>query len=850
MKKSTSWVYLTLLLVGTITSTATAQTIESKPETGIINQSKTALTQVEESEHLSEIERSPSPETLAQLDLPPRTVGKADILSQNNPQAAPATQNAESSPQRFGPRIGGQFTTGPGVGYESSFGGIEGFVPFGQNPGQNLSFLEGRLLLSTDDARLGGNLVVAHRLYNAQSDRTFGGYVAYDIRDTGRRVFNQLGAGIETLGKDWDARINAYIPIGENRQQIAEIIVDNVSLSNPVFQSNFLSITRQQQRQISRQYEVAMGGFDAEAGLKILPLGETGELRGFAGFYYLDPPNQGSFVGGRARLEARPNDNLKVGLSLQTDSHFGTTAVLSVGATFPGTRPRGIRKENQVLARLGESIIRQPNIVVDEQSKSETLILPETTILVSNPSTGQPWTFRHVNLGIGTGNGTVENPTQSLGEALTFAQPNDLVYVQPGTNSGIPAFTIPDGVQVLSTGPIQQINTVEVGIIQLANSGNGVLPRVTGTVNLSNNTTLSGFEINSIEGSGILGTNINNATIRDNVIRNSNLTNSLINVGQGIFLTNVTGKINIANNTLEGNSENAIAINNNAGQADLTIDTNTLSDNISGIRLQLLGTAQANTQITNNSISNSGNIGVLLGETAQTNLTINNNLINSPTSQGINFQAFDNAQATVVVSNNTISNISGDGNVTGDGMNFGLNQNSKTQLTITGNTIDTASDDGIDLNLFDDAVSEVTISNNRISNTNSQGVGLGNIGIEVDADGNSQLRLLIGSNTITASGDQGISIFAGSGGGNPQILTSVRLNTLTDNNISGLATGGFDAQTFDTSRVCLQLQNNTSDRFDLINNSGTFQIEAGTNTGTVNQVATTSAPPFVNCTVP
>ena len=842
MKNATNWVYLTLLLVGTITSTATAQTVKLAPETGMIKKEKTALPQAEE------IERNPSPETLAQLDLPPRAANQTDILSQN-PQTAPVAESAQSSPLQFTPRIGGQFTTGPGVGYESSFGGIEGFVPFRQNPGQNLSFLEGRLLISTDDAQLGGNLLVAHRFYNAQSDRTFGGYVAYDIRDTGRSVFNQLSAGIETLGKNWDARINAYLPLGENRQQISETTVDNVSLSNPIFQGNFLAITRQQQRQTSRQYEVAMGGFDAEAGIKLLPLGETGELRGFAGLYYFDPPNSGSFVGGRARLEARPNDNLKVGLALQTDSNFGTTAVFSVGATFPSTRPRGLRKSDSVLARLGESIIRQQNIVVDEQSESETIILPETTLLVSNPDTGQPWTFRHVNLGIGTGNGTVENPTQSVNEALVLAQPNDIVYVQAGTNPGISAFTIPDGVQVLSTGIVQQINTVEIGVLQLANSGNGVLPRVTGTVTLGNNTTLSGFDINPVEGSGILGTNITNTTIRDNVISNSSLTNSLT-AGQGIVLTNATGKINVVNNTIQGNSENAVSINNNAGQADLTVDTNTLSDNIGAIRLQLSGTAQANTQITNNSISNSGSVDILLEETAQTNLNISNNTINDPTSQGINFEAFDNTQATVNVSNNTIKNISGDGTFTGDGINFGLNQSSSTQLTITGNSIDTASDDGIDLNLFDDANSNVTIANNQISNTNSEGVGLDNIGIEVDADGNSQLRLLIESNKITASGDQGISIFSGAGGGSPQIFTTVRLNTLTGNNLSGITTGGFETQTFDTSRVCLQLRDNTSDRFDLINNSGTFQVEVGTNTGTVNQAATNIAPPFVNCTVP
>jgi hypothetical protein len=180
-------------------------------------------------------------------------------------------------------------------------------------------------------------------------------------------------------------------------------------------------------------------------------------------------------------------------------------------------------------------------------------------------------------------------------------------------------------------------------------------------------------------------------------------------------------------------------------------------------------------------------------------------------------------------------------------MNFAFNQDSRLQLTIDRNTINTASDDGIDLNLFDNAVATVTISNNEISNANSEGSGTNNIGIEVDADDNSQLQLLIESNRITGSSDQGISIFTG---GSPQVFTTVRLNTLTGNNVGNAATGGFDAQTFDTSKMCLQLQDNTSDRFELINNSGTFQVEIGANAGTVNQVETTVAPPFVDCTVP
>ena len=799
----------------------------------------------------SETAQPLSPNTLAEIDLPPRTLSEGDFLSQTvNPETAPAPETDEMSPLRVMPRIGAQLTTGPGVGYESSFGGIEGFVPLQQTSGQNLTFLEGRLLLSTDDTRLGGNLIVGHRIYSPKNNRTLGGYVAYDIRDTGDSVFNQVGAGVETLGEFWDARANLYIPIGDTRQQAEENIrVNSVSLfETPSFQENFLALG-EQQLQIDRRFEAAMTGLDAEAGVRITRLGETGDLRGYAGLYYYDAPGTSGFLGGRVRLEARPTDTLRVGLLLQSDENFGTNLVLSVGANFPGTRPRGIGQQEQVLARLGESVTRQQNIVVDEQFESFSVT---ETLVATNPTTDEPWIFRHVNLGIGTGDGTFENPAGTFEEALTVAGANDIVYVQSGTNPGIPAFTIPDGVQVLSTGPVQQIATVEAGNVQLPLSGSGVLPLVTGTVTLGDDNTLSGFEINGAEGAGIQGTDINNTTIQNNIISNSTINSSEpSDLGEGISLTNTTGTIDITNNTITNNSETAILITSDEGQVELTIDSNAIADNFNALVINLLGIAQGTAQITNNSIANSGSVDIELEENAQLdNLTISNNTIDSPTSQGINFQAFDDAQATVTVSDNTLTNITGDGLYTGDGMNFVFNQNSNTQLTISGNTIDTASDDGIDLNLFDDAVATVTISNNQISNANSGGIGFSNIGIEVDADNNSQLQLLIESNTITGSGDQGISIFSGAGGGNSQISSTVQFNILTGNNVSGLTSGGFDAQTFDTSTMCLQLSNNTSDTFALINNSGTFQVQIGVNTGTVTQSGTTVAPPFVGCTVP
>ncbi|MFH7026861.1 MAG: hypothetical protein ACHBN1_15975 [Heteroscytonema crispum UTEX LB 1556] len=92
-------------------------------------------------------------------------------------------QTADIKPES--PRFGGSFTT-QGAGYEEPYFSIEGFVPIIQNPGNSLTFLEGRLLWLTDST-MGGNLVLGQRA-GKSGDEILGGYIAYDIRDTGNSV--------------------------------------------------------------------------------------------------------------------------------------------------------------------------------------------------------------------------------------------------------------------------------------------------------------------------------------------------------------------------------------------------------------------------------------------------------------------------------------------------------------------------------------------------------------------------------------------------------------------------------------------------------------------------------------
>ena len=293
---------------------------------------------------------------------------------------------------KINPRFGVGYSTS-GAGFDA-FTSFEGFVPLLQTAGSNLTFLEGRLLWSTNNSTLGGNVLLGHRFYNSSDNRIFGGYVSYDNRNTGNAVFNQLGTGFESLGENWDFRINAYIPVGDTRQVVEENVFDTgLSVSAPFFTGNFLSFVGETSRQINRRLEAAMAGFDFEAGAKIANLGDAGYIRGYGGLYYYDA-NGSDVLGWRTRLEVRPTDSLRLGLSVQDDATFGTNVVLSVAA-FPGSRPRGSR--NQTLARMGESVARQVNIVVDEQFESET-IRDCFTVLATNPNTNEPYFFQHVNL--------------------------------------------------------------------------------------------------------------------------------------------------------------------------------------------------------------------------------------------------------------------------------------------------------------------------------------------------------------------------------------------------------------------------------------------------------------------
>ena len=617
-------------------------------------------------------------------------------------QTNPPTESATNVPPTFNPRLGIRYTT-EGAGF-NPFVGFEGFVPLLQSPGNNLTFLEGRLLLSTNNSTLGGNVLLGHRFYSSSSDRITGGYISYDNRETGRSFFNQLGLGLENLGEDWDIRANAYIPIGNTRQQFSE------TLANIFFQQNFLQFER------VRQFEAAMTGFDAEVGARLLRLGEDGYLRGYAGVYYYDAEGSKNAWGWRARVVARPNDYLGLSLSVQDDRLFDTRVIFGIALNFPGTAPTP-RQSRSALNRMGESVERQASITVDEQFIADS-------VAAINPSTGQPFRFLHVNLGNGSGGGTFEAPFGTVQDALNVTQPNDIVYVQQGTNPGIPAFTLPNGVALLSTGPVQRIHTVQRAGVVLPLSGTGVLPSVTGTVTLGNDNTLSGFAIAlpaitpESSGTGIKGTNISNPTIRDNTITNA--------ANQGIQLDNASGTVTISNNTLSNINGDGIRVSTSGNtQTQLLIDSNTITRDVNefgftGIKLVVGDDSVTTATISNNNIANSVFRGIKIDAlgNSQTRLSIETNTITGSQFNGITITADENAKIATSVRFNTLTGNNVASAFGGGGLDVQTNSNASMCLQLLNNN--STSNNGSDFNL---ANNNVGVSTFQVEDTLSTNTG-------------------------------------------------------------------------------------------------------------------------------
>jgi hypothetical protein len=732
-----------------------------------------------------------------------------------------------------------------GVGHTSSGAGwdgvtqFEGFIPLRQTPGENITFFEPRFLLD-NNGNIGGGLLLGHRIYDFQRNRTFGGYVAFDHRQTHESSFSQLGLGLESLGEVWDFRMNGYIPLGDNRHLVDESRSDTGYSVSTQFERNLLLLSSRREQQVTRIYEAGLLSLDAEAGAKLAEWTD-GDLRAFGGVYFYDAKGTDSTLGWRLRLQARPTQNLSLGLAVQDDNLFGTNIVASIGFTFPRIRPRGpITRTEEVVARLGEPIARNPNIAVDTQRDTQTTV-EENVEPLKNPEEEQAYRFIHVTLGQQGGNGTFERPFGTVQEALdaSVSDGNTVVYVDAGNNSTIAAFTIPDRVRVLSQAPVQLLAGLpfpgfpsapaRLPFSPVVNYRNGILVRIplsgdrqfpnisqTGTadlVTMGDRTILSGFQVANSSVNGIAADGVENIEIRDNTIINA--------AERGIFLNNVYGSVVLFNNRITGSqggvgSGQGLLIRDDVDRAvDVSIQRQQIANNRVGIEIAASGSPaeqidpQQTVSISRTNIQGSREQGILLtaDQSGNQQVAFRNGSIQSSGSEGVFARATTTGAQELTIEDSTISGSGGDGIRAQDGIQNG-SSTAAQEVFLRRNRIENNAGNGITIEANEVAAQEFTIDNNVIQNNGGYGIQgtVNNVAFQeyiTDPDNGS---LGISNNTIANNGNQGISLTATNSG---TLVADIQGNNLS-NNETGSNSDIEVTATANTNDVCIVLTGNSS----------------------------------------
>ncbi|MFK8184652.1 MAG: beta strand repeat-containing protein [Phormidesmis sp.] len=734
-----------------------------------------------------------SPEAIQKQTAQETAQQTAQSTDQETAQASSEATPAASEAARLKPFFNLSHTEGGGF---TGFTSVGGFLPLLQTPGQNVTFLDGRVNVD-NEGNFGGGLQAGYRALLNDSI-IWGAYAGVDASSTGDSSFTQATAGTELLGENWDLTLNANIPLGNARQ----VIDSDIQAVNPQFTGNQLLIDEQQIDQV----QAALTTVSLDAGLELFDFGEGSGLWGRGGVYYLAGEASEDSLGFRASLDYRATNSLRFGAGVQNDGVFGTNAIFSVSASIGGRSRRSYdndenstERRDQLWARAAEPINRTNTVLVENRTDVEIV---QEDVAAINPDTGNEFVFRHVDPsanGMVNGllaeeiirEGTFEDPLSTIAQAANVADANadNIIFVQEGNAGG--SFTLPDGVQVRSVGPVQQLNT-QFGEVILPGSGSGNLPTVTGQVTIGNNTLISGLEIDptkfangevaaALEPPVVNGIEANgeNITLEDNVIAN---------VDTGINLPDIDGTVSIVRNQISNTNDEGISFGDITGEdnATVTIADNTL-ETIDGDGIEfgfIEGDAIANITVANNQITDTRFAGIFFDDiqgNAAATIAVEGNIINAENGdadEGIEFNRIeDNANATITVNNNQISNVGNSGiffdsiendtvstitiennNLlnTGEGGIFldDIEDNANATITVSGNQINTVDFSGIEFaRIENNANATITMNGNQISNVDESG----NAGILFDdIEDTATAVITVDSNTITDSGDDGI----------------------------------------------------------------------------------------------
>ena len=588
-----------------------------------------------------------------------------------------------------------------GIGYQNGYTTFEMFLASDPNSWRVMPFLDLRGHVFNDSQGALNTGIGVRGMYGC---RAYGANIYYDYRTTHRKSYNQIGAGLETLGSLWDLRINGYFPV-------AGTVSKGYHLQFDSFQGNSLLV--------NRKFQYAMTGFDAEAGFHF---GKVKDFDFYAAFgpYYFKGKMGDAAIGGKARIAGYYKEYITLELSDSYDSVFQNNFQGQITFTLPfGPKAKTkVTKSNcpdtcsmaAILNnRMLQPVARQEIIVAGKHKKKEAA--DNSLIFVSNTSNSA---------------GTFESPYPTLSQALAVANEGDIIYIYPGDgtstglNAGATPFVLKNNQQLLGAATSQTVNT-NFGPVTIPAQAQ-ILPYLTANadtsvIQVANGNVISGLQILMPSGMGrcwAVGRSgdIANLTVTNNLFQSENSASYLINLGAG--MGSPLGTITISGNQFLSNDTAQHAIytdRNHPNPWNLNITGNTFTGFHSNSIVCTSHDGATNMAVTNNQFLNAATNEYVLYVSSQNNSLVNLNFTNNTivNDYGLNLELYDNAIINCGMTGN---------NIYAYGQALYMYPNHDTILTVTAKNNHFSSDgdeeECIQLDAYTNSQTTLAFSNNRI----------------------------------------------------------------------------------------------------------------------------------------
>lgn len=727
------------------------------------------------------------------------------------------------------------------AGETRRIGEVDTFLPVAQDK-SSLLFLDLRTTFDNLNQRE-GNFGLGYRVMQ-DSGWNLGAYGFFDRRRSPQsHYFSQVTVGLEALGQDFDARANAYLPLGRKSYDIEDSA--RVDLSGGTLQ-------------IQSGVERAYHGGDAELGWRVPVFGtdQDAELRVYGGGYWFDAKLSEAVIGPRARVEFRlydpvealPGSRITFSGELQRDEVRGTQHFLGLKLRVPlqaeTTAPRLSPQER----RMTDPLIRDVDIVTQNATVSENATFAGQNVSTLTTITDGANAQSQID-GAAANTLIVLNGTATVSSQITLQQGQTLtsggsILSFTGASSGRTVnFTIPgsagtlrgavagNSILTLSSGSSLKGLTVE-NTSSAANSYAVSAVNTTGAnivgatllsakgaalwVDNSTSTTVSRSTVTASDGAGIALRNSASTSLSDNMLQATGSGASALSVDNADNST-FTGNTVRASGwhgtafTISGSS--GLALSNNtvsasgAGGSALRMDQS--SGTVSGNSISTTGTGDGTTNphalwitqgggstVTDNTVSAGGQYGSAMYVDNSAAITVSGNRLNADGYAGRGLQLFNSAGSTV--SGNTIATTDTNTSVGFYTTATALFLESSAGTTITGNTLTTKGHSGAGMNLRYSA--NLTVTDNTITTIGEQATAM-----VLTGSANGAVK----TNRISTAGASanGIQIFLNAHNarveGNTVTVSGATTNhvhinlsdgvSVVDNRLTGMGNGGVTA---------------------------------------------------------